>query len=87
MQQAISATKDATIFRTEAELSMVTIHQELLGSIKTEPEWDPDFETESQISAILGDKSNPIGLTDDIRIVKEVRAVGIELEEAPTAGL
>ena len=61
---------------------MLTIHQQdLIGMIKDEPEWDPGYDTENQISSILRDKSNPVGLTglgDDVHIVKEVRAVGID---------
>ena len=54
---------------------MVTIFQQDLV-IKTEPESDSD--SEIQISAIFRDKSNPTGISDDVRIVKEVRTVAID---------
>jgi hypothetical protein len=63
---------------------MVTIHQDLV--IKTEPDWDAESDSEVQLSSILADKSNPVGISDDVRIVKEVRSVGVEIDQVPVAG-
>jgi len=59
---------------------MVTIHQQdLMTMIKMEPESDNESDSEVQLSAILGDKSNPIGLSDDVHVTKEIRVVDMEV--------
>jgi hypothetical protein len=58
----------------------VTIHQQdLMTMIKMEPESDNESDSEVQLSAILGDKSNPIGLSDDVHVTKEIRVVDMEV--------
>jgi hypothetical protein len=58
---------------------MVTIFQQDLV-IKMEPA-DSESDSEIQISSIFRDKSNPVGLSDDVRIVKEVRSVAVQFGE------
>ncbi len=66
---------------------MVTIHQQdLMTMIKMEPESDTESDMEVQLSAILGDKSNPIGLSDDVHVTKEIRVVDMEVNGAGNKG-